>query len=173
MILLSTMVSKVASRFTLAWNYTKLKNANRRISNDEWRNTKNGIASRNLFKTDIIHLFNVRCWTFDVRRSSVSFPIRLAVFWIEAPLLWNYAEMARFLFWSDWPLFRPAGLLPRDIDLKKNSCPFVAPLCRRERLVFLYATSLRDVLIILSLRHWFRTYQSTVQLFGQPWTFEP
>jgi hypothetical protein len=30
------------------------------------------------FKIDRIHLFDVRCWTFDVRRSSVSFPIKLA-----------------------------------------------------------------------------------------------
>ena len=36
---------------------------------------ENGIASRNLFKTDRIHLFDVRCWTFDVGRSSVSFSI--------------------------------------------------------------------------------------------------
>ena len=32
------------------------------------------------FKTDRIHLFDVRCWTFDVRRSSVSFSIKLAAF---------------------------------------------------------------------------------------------
>jgi hypothetical protein len=30
------------------------------------------------FKTDRIHSFDVRCWTFDVRRSSVSFSIKLA-----------------------------------------------------------------------------------------------
>ena len=32
------------------------------------------------FKTDRIHSFDVRCWTFDVRCSLVSFSIRLAVF---------------------------------------------------------------------------------------------
>jgi hypothetical protein len=32
------------------------------------------------FKIDRIHSFDVRCWMFDVRRSSVSFSIRLAAF---------------------------------------------------------------------------------------------
>ncbi len=35
---------------------------------------------------------------FDVRRSSDSFLIRLAVFWPEALLICNYAKMARFLY---------------------------------------------------------------------------
>jgi hypothetical protein len=32
------------------------------------------------FKTDRIHSLDVRCWTFDVGRSLVSFPIKLAAF---------------------------------------------------------------------------------------------
>jgi hypothetical protein len=32
------------------------------------------------FKTDRMHSFDVRCWTFDVGRSSVSFSISLAAF---------------------------------------------------------------------------------------------
>jgi len=32
------------------------------------------------FKTDRIHSFDVRCWTFNVRRSSVSLSIKLAIF---------------------------------------------------------------------------------------------
>jgi hypothetical protein len=32
------------------------------------------------FKTDRIHSFEVRCWKFDVGRSSVSFSIKLAAF---------------------------------------------------------------------------------------------
>jgi hypothetical protein len=32
------------------------------------------------FKIDRIHSFDVRCWTFDVRCSSVSFSIKLAAF---------------------------------------------------------------------------------------------
>ena len=61
------------------------------IRNDECRLTNDGIALRGVgaksptsrrlreifFKIDRIHSFDVRCWTFDVRRSSVSFSIRL------------------------------------------------------------------------------------------------
>jgi hypothetical protein len=32
------------------------------------------------FKTDRIHSFDVRCWTFDVRRSSVFSSIKLTAF---------------------------------------------------------------------------------------------
>ena len=50
------------------------------VSNIEYRISKDGSAVRCLFIIDRIHSFAVRCWTFDVRRSSVSFSIRLAVF---------------------------------------------------------------------------------------------
>ena len=60
----------------------------------EYRMTNNGIALRGVgvrtptsrrlreifFKTDRIHSFDVRCWTFDVGRSSVYFSIKLAAF---------------------------------------------------------------------------------------------
>ncbi|CAB1078486.1 hypothetical protein D1AOALGA4SA_6225 [Olavius algarvensis Delta 1 endosymbiont] len=42
---------------------------------------------RSVFLNRQKSLFDVRCWTFDVRRSLVSFVIRLAVFWPEAALL--------------------------------------------------------------------------------------
>ncbi len=41
----------------------------KRISNNEYRMSKDGIASLNLILKDRIHLFDVRCWTFDVGRS--------------------------------------------------------------------------------------------------------
>ncbi len=43
--------------------------------NIEYRMSKGGFASLSLFKIDRIHLFDVRCWTFDVRCSLVSFLI--------------------------------------------------------------------------------------------------
>jgi hypothetical protein len=64
------MASIVPSGFTYIGNYTKLK-ANRRILNDEgWK----PFAQSFLKQTEYIHS------TFDVRRSSVFFSIRLAAF---------------------------------------------------------------------------------------------
>ena len=44
---------------------------------------------RCLFIIDRIHSYDVRCWTFDVRRSSVSFPIRLSPFSGQAVLVFE------------------------------------------------------------------------------------
>jgi hypothetical protein len=46
--------------------------------NNEYQISKDESAVRCLFIIDRIHSFDVRCWTFNVRRSSVSFSIRLA-----------------------------------------------------------------------------------------------
>jgi hypothetical protein len=54
----------------------KIKNSE--PQNIEYRISKDGSAVRCLFIIDRMHLFDARCWAFDVRRSSVSFPIRLA-----------------------------------------------------------------------------------------------
>ena len=56
----------------------KIKEANRRMSKDEgWNRSRSAgacAACREIiFKTDRIHLFDVRCWAFNVRRSSVFF----------------------------------------------------------------------------------------------------
>ena len=53
-----------------------LRQANRNISNVEGRNR---FAQSFLNRQNT--LFDVGRWTFDVRRSSVSFSIKLAVFW--------------------------------------------------------------------------------------------
>ena len=63
---------------------TKLKTWSkvRRISNNEYRMSKDGIAALDLFKNDRIHysmLDHASAW-FDVGRSLVSFLIRLAAF---------------------------------------------------------------------------------------------
>ena len=54
-------------------NIQKREPQNRRISNIECRRV---VSLRSVFfKMDRIHLFDVRCWTFDVRCSLVSFLI--------------------------------------------------------------------------------------------------
>jgi len=44
------------------------------------------------FKIDRIHSFDIRCWTFDVRRSSVSFSINLAALQASGGASKNYPE---------------------------------------------------------------------------------
>ena len=69
---------------SLVWNYIKSEPQNRRISNIECRRV---VSLRSVFlKMDRIHLFDVRCWTFDVRCSLVSSSIWPAVFWPAAGL---------------------------------------------------------------------------------------
>ncbi|CAB1085499.1 hypothetical protein D1AOALGA4SA_12987 [Olavius algarvensis Delta 1 endosymbiont] len=52
------------------------------MTNDDWRMTNDGIASLSRFKNRPFGkkahdwqnaLFDIQCWTFDVRRSSVSY----------------------------------------------------------------------------------------------------
>ena len=63
----------------VAWmTRIKQRTAEYRITNIEFRRMES--LREICFKIDRIHSFDVRCWTFDVRCSSVSFSIRLAAF---------------------------------------------------------------------------------------------
>jgi len=66
----------------------KILTANRRISNIEPQNVEgwNRCAQSFFYKIDRTPYFDVQCWMFDVRRSSVSYLIRLAVFGPAAAL---------------------------------------------------------------------------------------
>ena len=59
---------------SMAW--IKQRTAEYRMTNDEGRRMES--LREIFFKIDRIHSFDVRCWTFDVRCSLVSFSIRLA-----------------------------------------------------------------------------------------------
>jgi hypothetical protein len=75
------------------------------------------------FKIDRIHSFDVRCWTFDVRCSSVSFSIRLAVFQASGDALstekGGLIILKTSLIWSDEALMR------RTIDDNKQQQPLL------------------------------------------------
>ena len=126
-----------------------------RMSNIEWRRKES--LREIFFKTDRIHSFYVRCWTFDVRCSLVSLSIRLAaflasgcaymklhhllqkcsffliklvVFLASGAAYMKLPQNGMFSWWLDWPL-RWSGLNsePQNIEYRTAEFQRVVSLC--------------------------------------------
>jgi len=66
-------------RLAVFWPAAAARMKLQKMTNDYCRLTNGGIASLSRLKIDRIPLFDVRCWTFDVRCSVVFYSIRLAI----------------------------------------------------------------------------------------------